>query len=217
CIREIVCVFLFFFQAEDGIRDFHVTGVQTCALPICLEVINAQSNDLMSFVQSYRNFLHIPEPDKTIVPIRELFEKVYVLAGQEAGLVPDTDSAPDIRWQVSGNDDLSVIYADEKQITRILVNLIKNALQSMEGLNNPLLHMTFDLDEQGRKCIDIVDNGPGIDVELRDQIFIPFYTTREKGTGIGLSLSKKIMQMHGGQLVLLKSEPFIRTVFRMVF
>lgn len=182
-----------------------------------LEVINAQSNDLMSFVQSYRNFLHIPEPDKTIVPIRELFEKVHVLAGQEAGLVPDTDSAPGIRWQVSGDDDLPMIYADEKQITQILVNLIKNALQSMEGLNNPLLQVTFDLDEQGRKCIDIVDNGPGIDAELRDQIFIPFYTTREKGTGIGLSLSKKIMQMHGGQLVLLKSEPFVRTVFRMVF
>lgn len=182
-----------------------------------LEVIRTQGNDLMNFVQSYRHFLHIPDPDKKIIRIRELFEKVRLLVGQES--VQEAVLTPEsfIDWKFQIAEYESEIFADEKQITRILVNLIKNAFQSMEGIPHPSLRLTYDQDETGRKYIEVEDNGPGIEKELRDQIFIPFFTTKEKGTGIGLSLSKKIMQMHGGNLTLIHSDPFVRTVFRLIF
>lgn len=183
-----------------------------------LEVINVQGSDLMSFVQSYRDFLHIPEPEKTIIPVPELFEKIEILVGEEYMTRTATSSNFNLEWMMAkGDETLLDIFADEKQITRILVNLCKNAIHSLEGQVDPTLRLNFDRDEDGRSFIEVTDNGSGIDSEIRDQIFIPFFTTRANGTGIGLSLSRKIMQMHGGSLVLIRSQPFVETTFRMVF
>lgn len=174
-----------------------------------LEVIKNQGNDLMSFVQSYRSFLSIPVPDKKIIIVEKLLEKVKVLAGQVVGF-------DNISFQIDSTVDNLEIFADEKQITQILINLSKNAIQSMAGKTDGILTFTSGISADKGKYIAIKDNGPGIPQEIVDQIFIPFFTTKSDGTGIGLSLSKKIMQLHGGNITL-QSMPTQETVFTLVF
>ncbi len=174
-----------------------------------LEVIKNQGNDLMSFVQSYRSFLSIPVPDKKIIIVEKLLEKVKVLAGQVAGF----DA---ISCQIDSIVDNLEIFADEKQITQILINLSKNAIQSMAGKTDGVLTFTSGITADRGKYIAVKDNGSGIPQEIIDQIFIPFFTTKSDGTGIGLSLSKKIMQLHGGNIIL-QSIPTKETIFTLVF
>ncbi|WP_282079727.1 sensor histidine kinase [Aquimarina algiphila] len=174
-----------------------------------LEVIKNQGNDLMSFVQSYRSFLNVPIPDKKIIKVDELLEKVSVLISQEIGF--DT-----ISFSIYKNADDLEIYADEKQITQILVNLSKNAIQSLTGTNEATLQFILGITSDREKYITVKDNGPGIPQDIMDQIFVPFFTTKQDGTGIGLSLSKQIMHLHGGNLIA-RSIPNIETSFTLFF
>ncbi len=158
-----------------------------------LEVIKNQGNDLMSFVQSYRSFLNVPAPDKELIKVEPLLEKIKVLASQEKGF--ETISFD----LISKAEDLE-IYADQKLITQVLLNLSKNAIQALKETANAQLQFISGINEKGKKYIIIRDNGPGIPPEIMNQIFVPFYTTKNEGTGIGLSLSKQIMHLHGGTL-----------------
>ena len=173
-----------------------------------LKVIRDQGGDLMEFVQSYRSFLNVPKPDKTLISAHKLFEKARVLTSKEANL------STKISWSIqpSGLE----MFVDEKQITQVLINLVKNAAHSLEGIENGTIQVTASVDGSDRKYIEVKDNGPGIPEELIDQIFVPFFTTKDKGTGIGLSLSKQIMQRHGGSLKL-HSVPNQETTFTLLF
>lgn len=173
-----------------------------------LKVIRDQGTDLMEFVQSYRSFLNVPKPDKTLLPAHKLFEKARVLTSKEA------DQITRISWSIQPNG--LELFVDEKQVTQILINLVKNAAHSLEGIENGDIHVTASIDDNDRKYIEVKDNGPGIPEELIDEIFVPFFTTKDKGTGIGLSLSKQIMQRHGGSLKL-HSIPHKETVFTLLF
>ena len=173
-----------------------------------LKVIRDQGTDLMEFVQSYRSFLNVPKPDKTLIPAYKLFEKARVLTSKEAN--PTTK----ISWSIQPNNlDL---FVDEKQITQVLINLVKNAAHSLEEQENGEIHVLSSVDANNRKFIEVKDNGPGIPKELIDEIFVPFFTTKDKGTGIGLSLSRQIMQRHGGSLKL-HSVPGQETIFTLLF
>ena len=108
------------------------------------------------------------------------------------------------------------LYIDEKQISQILINLAKNGLQSVESTKGGSVQIVAGIDENGSKYIDVKDNGPGISPELMDEIFVPFFTTKSEGTGIGLSLSKRVMQLHGGGIQV-RSVPHSETVFRLTF
>jgi signal transduction histidine kinase len=90
--------------------------------------------------------------------------------------------------------------ADEKLISQVLINLVKNAFQANAENQNAKVKILSGLGDNGRPEIRVVDNGPGIPEDVLDKIFIPFFTTKENGSGIGLSLSRQIMQMHGGSL-----------------
>jgi len=171
-----------------------------------LEVIKEQGGDLMDFVQSYRSLLHVPEPNKSLVKGKDLLEKIDVL--MSARLV-------DGEATVCHPEDLE-FYIDEKQISQVLINLGKNALQAVESTNAGKVQMIAGIDENGSKFIDIRDNGPGIPPEVMDEIFVPFFTTKSEGTGIGLSLSKRVMQLHGGSIQV-RSVPDSETVFRLTF
>ena len=92
------------------------------------------------------------------------------------------------------------MFIEEKQISQVLINLGKNAAQSLGKQENGLIKITTTTDTKGRKYIEVWDNGPGIPPELIDEIFVPFFTTKNSGTGIGLSLSRQIMHLHGGNL-----------------
>ncbi|WP_420320819.1 sensor histidine kinase [Flagellimonas sp.] len=173
-----------------------------------LEVIKEQGGDLMDFVQSYRSLLNVPEPNRAIIDGVGLLEKIDVL--MSARLDDKT------KFSVHCSPKNLEFFIDEKQITQVLINLGKNAIQSVKEMENGKVLMVAGIDENDIKYIEVRDNGPGIPSDLMDEIFVPFFTTKNEGTGIGLSLSKRVMQMHGGNLKV-HSVPNRETVFRLTF
>jgi len=148
----------------------------------------------MLFVESYRSFLNLPPPDKALVPAQKIMNKVKVLLEQES-------KNGSITIETIINPEEIELFIDEKQISQVLVNLGKNAAQSLGEQENGLIKITTATNSKGVKYIEVWDNGPGISPELIDEIFVPFFTTKKSGTGIGLSLSKQIMHLHGGNLI----------------
>ena len=168
-----------------------------------LEVIHGQAKNLSAFLDSYHRLTHLPEPERTEVPITSLFRKMERLLCAEAG----SD-----RIRFSSAADLTV-HADQNLIVLALINLIRNALQAIEGQVDGIVSVEA-LETGGRVYITITDNGPGISPELLSAIFTPFFSTKSGGSGIGLSISHRIMRLHGGDLTV-DSLPGVRTEFRM--
>lgn len=158
-----------------------------------LEVINERSAGLISFVENYRKFTRIPPPEKKMVKVEQLFDRTITLTQMESG-----DEKVMLSREVYP-PHLEVL-ADEKQISQVLINLVKNAKEALNNSQDGKILLTGKMNRNGLLQITVTDNGPGIPSELMDKIFVPFFTTRESGTGIGLSLSRQIMQMHGGNL-----------------
>ena len=172
-----------------------------------LEVIKEQGNDLMSFVQSYRTFLSVPEPDRELIPAKKILEKVRLL-------LQEYTNVHNITLEVICEPEDLELYIDEKQLTQILLNLGKNAQQAIEEQDEGSIIIKAGIDQQEKKYITVTDNGPGISPELLDEIFVPFFTTKNTGTGIGLSLSKQIMRLHGGSIRVISNE---MTAFTLTF
>jgi len=161
-----------------------------------LEVIKDQSQGLMNFVQSYRTFLNVPPPNKTLVSAKALLEKIQIL---QKGLGEKTEIS------ILVEPKALEIYCDEKQITQVLINLCKNAIQALATQQEGKIKLIAKQNSNGIKFIQVWDNGEGIPTSLQEEIFIPFFTTKETGTGVGLSLSRHIMRQHGGSLKLYAS------------
>ncbi|QLG45702.1 sensor histidine kinase [Costertonia aggregata] len=173
-----------------------------------LEVIKEQGNDLMSFVQSYRTFLSVPEPDRELVPAHKILAKTKILLNEQK------DSfAVQIETLIEPQE--LELFIDQKQITQVLLNLGKNAQQSLQNQEDATIRIIAGVNEMDKKYVQVWDNGPGIPPELIDEIFVPFFTTKNTGTGIGLSLSKQIMRLHGGSLRVVSKEN--NTVFTLAF
>jgi nitrogen fixation/metabolism regulation signal transduction histidine kinase len=172
-----------------------------------LEVIKEQGKDLMSFVQSYRTFLSVPEPDRSLIPADKLLERVKVLLDEQAETLQ-------VAIEIIVAPENLELFIDQKQITQVLLNLGKNAKQSLEGQENATIRFKAGINDLDKKYIQVWDNGPGIPPELMDEIFVPFFTTKNTGTGIGLSLSKQIMRLHGGRIRVVSNE---NTLFTLTF
>jgi nitrogen fixation/metabolism regulation signal transduction histidine kinase len=159
-----------------------------------LEVVAARSKSLMDFVQAYRSFSAIPQPKVGPVSVRRLVDHVVSLSAadlKQAGIRIESSVQP---------EDLQ-LQADSGLIEMVLLNLVKNAREAMAfPQDRPVIVIRAGADARGRACIEVEDNGPGIDPILMEEIFIPFFTTKPEGTGIGLSISRQIMQMHGGDI-----------------
>ena len=173
-----------------------------------LEVINERGTGLIGFVETYRKLTRIPQPDKKPVNVSHLFENTITLVKHEP-----INEQVQILWEVKPID--LEIVADEKQIAQVLINLLKNSMESLKSNGNGKIFLKGEINTNGKVLISVIDNGPGITEELMDKIFIPFFTTKSNGSGIGLSLSRQIMQMHGGSLKV-ESKPQ-KTTFTMVF
>ena len=174
-----------------------------------LEVINERGTGLISFVETYRKLTRIPQPDKKPIPLKQLFEQIITLT--------DIESAPDnihIESEVKPAD--LEISADKKQISQVLINLVKNAKEALKNTEVGTITLQGKVNEYGRALITVTDNGPGIPDDLMDKIFVPFFTTKDSGSGIGLSLSRQIMLLHGGSLKVV-SKPGKQTVFTLEF
>jgi len=105
---------------------------------------------------------------------------------------------------------------DTNLVEQIIINLMKNSIEAIAGKENGMIKLKGYRNTDGRICIQVIDNGKGIPEELIEEIFIPFFTTKKKGSGIGLSLSRQIMRLHGGNIIV-HSEPGIETVFTLKF
>ncbi len=158
-----------------------------------LEVIREQGKGLISFVDSYRKLTRLPEPVKKEFSVKNLIENIRILS-DSLGNSEQVEISHEI------NPSEMEILADEKQVSQVLINLVKNALQSNMKNPNARIKIVAQIDDNGRPEIRVVDNGPGVPEDIMDKIFVPFFTTKENGSGIGLSLSRQIMQMNGGSL-----------------
>jgi nitrogen fixation/metabolism regulation signal transduction histidine kinase len=174
-----------------------------------LNVIKEQGKGLMSFVESYRKLTRVPEPEKKIFKAADLMTRVQVLYSslEKSSLVNLSVSLK--------NPDLE-FFADQNLISQVLINLVKNALEANENNKNGKIKIVANEGINNHHEICVIDNGPGISEENIDEIFVPFFTTRQNGSGIGLSLSKQIMRVHGGNLKV-KSVPDKETVFCLSF
>ena len=170
-----------------------------------LSTISQASKSLIRFVESYRNLTRIAPPVKKAFYLKDLVENVLSLTNEQAKAAASSCTF------VEKSDDI-ILYADEGQITQIFINLIKNAIQA-EAEN---IVISAEITPSEQIVISITNDGHPISKESQEEIFVPFYTTKQEGTGIGLSLSRQIMRMHNGSLVLTRSDSR-GTVFTLVF
>jgi two-component system nitrogen regulation sensor histidine kinase NtrY len=198
-----------YISGEKPILPEEVTEKKIATTIQGLNVIKTQGKGLMEFVESYRRLTRIPKPEMKYFSASELFTRVKILADS-------LEKNPNTEISFLIDDPASLIFADENLISLVLLNLIKNAVEANE--KNPACRISVrsGLNADNLSEICVTDNGPGISEENLEEVFVPFFTTREKGSGIGLSISRQIMGAHGGSLKV-HSIPYKETVFCLRF
>jgi two-component system nitrogen regulation sensor histidine kinase NtrY len=169
--------------SKEDMEDIHL-AVQT---------IQRRSDGLIRFVNDFRSLTHTPEPKFEMVSVMELFDQVTVL------LKHDMESNQ-INFIVNVKPRNLALTIDPELIQQVLINLIKNAVQALQERENKIIELQAFQDEKNSTLFIVKDNGPGIDEEAQTKIFIPFFTTKKSGSGIGLSLSRQIMRQHNASL-----------------
>ena len=173
-----------------------------------LGTIESRSKGLINFIKGYQEYTSLPAPRFKVVSVKNLVANVEQLMlndFRELGISLNCEFV---------KKDFQLLV-DEQQIEQVLINLVKNAREAFT--NQEVKRVVIRSYQQYQyKVIEVEDNGPGIIPEALDQIFIPFYTTKKSGSGIGLSLSKQLVQMNNGNLTV-SSEPNRKTVFKLVF
>lgn len=170
-----------------------------------LDTISQSSRGLIKFVDSYRNLTRVAPPVKKAFYFKELAERVINLTKEQAVI------SGAVCTYIEKTEDI-ILYADEGQITQILINLVKNAIQAEARK----IEITAEINLSEQIIITVYNNGSPISKESQEEIFVPFYTTKQEGTGIGLSLSRQIMRLHSGTLSLTRSDDN-GTVFTLIF
>ena len=158
-----------------------------------LQTISNTGKGLLSFVENYRRFTHIPTPVPTLFYVKGFINRMVQLARHRS---PDT--CTDFHINICP-DDL-ILHADEHLIAQVMTNLLTNALQALGNQKDGHISIHAYCDENEAVLIEVSDNGPAIPPEVAEHIFIPFFTTKENGSGIGLSISRQIMRLSGGSL-----------------
>lgn len=169
-----------------------------------LQIIHAQSERLMEFTESFRHLSYLPQPDKKPFSLSNLLLNLKELL--------HTDFQENrITFTLQCLPESISMEGDESQLSQVFLNLLKNAMQALEGNTRGIISISAEQNEQ--VTIYITDNGSGIPLEIQEKVFIPFFTTKPEGTGIGLSLCKEMIRRHEGHLTIHESRPG-RTVFR---
>ena len=174
-----------------------------------LDTIANRSKGLVSFVNAYRDYTNIPAPKKVTMPVSQLFENVLNLMKE------DLKSA-EVKIETKIHPSDLKIHCDPDQITMILINLVKNASESLQNQADRTIWLSSIGQGDLGLMIQVEDSGPGIIPEALERIFVPFYSTKKTGSGIGLAISRQIMNLHNGSLQV-TSIPNERTVFTMNF
>lgn len=176
-----------------------------------LEVISSTGKSLIAFVESYRKFTHIPTPQPSLFYVNRFIERMVQLARHH-------NHFPNVEIRVDVQPTDLIIYADENLITQVVLNLLKNAMQAI-GSEQPdgLIEIKAFCNAEEAVLVEVSNNGPLIPPEEAEHIFIPFFTTKEGGSGVGLSISRQIMRLSGGSMALKTGPNVKRTTFVLTF
>lgn len=156
-----------------------------------IHTVARRSDSLVQFVRSYRQLTRLAPPEKQRVQLAELFDSAARLAEAEW---PGSDQIITLQVDPAQLD----VYADRDLIEPVLLNLLRNALQATKNVGEPSIDLRGRLNRRGNVVIELSDNGPGIPDELARKIFVPFFTTKEEGSGVGLALAQQVMTAHSG-------------------
>ena len=170
--------------------------------------IKKRSDGLLDFVKDYRTISNVPIPKLKPVNVKKFLSEMEVLMSSNA-------KEAKVHIKILPIPANATIKIDRKLIEQVLIKLINNSIHALEGIKDPLIKISCIV-EQEKTLIVVSDNGKGIEENIMNQIFIPFYTTKKNGSGIGLSLSKNILKKHGGNL-LVSSEVGFYTTFTLIF
>lgn len=174
-----------------------------------LQTISTTGKGLLSFVESYRKFTRIPTPEPTLFYIKTFIERMVELTRHQ-------HDCTNISFRIDIEPSDLILHADENLISQVMINLLKNSVQAIGNTDKGKIDIRAFSNEQDEVIIEVSNNGPRIEPEVAEQIFVPFFTTKENGNGIGLSLSRQVMRVSGGSLTLM---PYIdkNTTFRLRF
>jgi nitrogen fixation/metabolism regulation signal transduction histidine kinase len=174
-----------------------------------LQTINKRSTGLLYFVNTYRNLTRIPKPNFKLCRVKGLFDTIDKLMEGEIRKC-------EIDFIARVEPESLELTADDQLIEQVLINLLKNSMHALNGWQSAKIQLLAFMNKRGRITLQVIDNGPGILKDVLDKIFIPFFTTKPSGSGIGLSLSKQILRLHNATITA-HSEPGVETVFTMTF
>jgi len=183
---------------EEDLKDINMAA----------SIIKKRSDGLLVFVKDYRTISNVPIPQIKKINVKQFLQSIQTL------MATQTEKAK-INLNILSIPPNATINADSKLIEQVLINLINNSIHALEGIKYPEIKISCNI-ETDKTTILIHDNGAGIEEKIMNQIFIPFYTTKKHGSGIGLSLSKNILKKHGGNL-LVSSEKDSYTTFSLIF
>ena len=161
-----------------------------------LETIHTTGQGLVNFVMSYRKLTRLPSPEPTLIDVRPFLERMVQLAKHQHPLSR-------VRITLENVQEDLMTFADESMMTQVMTNLLKNAMHAIGEAPNGEIRLRAYCDAQDVVRIEVANNGPKITPEIAEQMFVPFFTTKEEGSGIGLSLSKQMMRLQGGNVSLL--------------
>ncbi len=174
-----------------------------------VKTIEKRSEGLITFIDNYRKLTRIPKPDFKIVLVKDLFERV-------GSLMKEQIEKTDIRFKSEIDPESLTITADPNLIEQVLINLCINSVEAVNDISHPKIKLKAGTDGLGNPVLKVMDNGKGITEEVAERIFIPFFTTKPEGSGIGLSLSRQILRLHKATIGV-TSTPNEKTVFKLRF
>ena len=176
-----------------------------------LQVIQSTGTHLISFVESYRKYTHIPTPAPELFYVPEFIARMKQLAYHQYPY-------DNIRMEIDIQPDDLLLYADESLISQVVLNLLKNAFEAIgDNKEDGLIRIKSYVGHNEEIIIEVSNNGPVIPLEVQEHIFVPFFTTKEKGSGVGLSVSRQIMRLSGGYLTVKSVSETNDTVFSLIF
>jgi nitrogen fixation/metabolism regulation signal transduction histidine kinase len=187
-----------------------MTGGQNEEIRRGLQTISNTGKGLLSFVESYRKFTRIPEPEPALFYVKPFIERMVDLAKHQH----DCDR---ITFDIHVTPDDLILYADENLIAQVIINLMKNAIEAIGVQTDGHIHIRAYSNEADEVWIEISNNGVPIVPGVAEQIFVPFFTTKQSGSGIGLSLSRQIMRLSGGSITLKPTQQSDHTTFILRF
>lgn len=176
---------------------------------MALETIEKRSEGMINFVSDFRSLAHIPTPKFQTIQLKNLF-------GQLETLLQHQFENHKILFKTTIEPEELILFGDQNLIEQVLINLIQNAIHAVEESVMRVISLEAFIDESGKIIIEVTDSGKGIEEDALSKIFIPFFTTKKKGSGIGLSLSKQIMRRHKGNIQV-RSKLGQGTTFKLIF